>query len=156
MTKVAKAGSRKKPDNQDVNSNKIGLFDIITDLISKKQGIAVVDGELDKSYLPFLINRAISMHVDLVLFANEMNIAHQLDKRIQHDFYFYGIDKKYRKSDWAKQWKKSEDEDFQAVQEYFDFGDSKTKAALRILTSDQIDEIKRRVCKGGKGDKEND
>ena len=40
-----------------------------------------------KSYPPYIINRCLSGHIDCILYTNEMNIHHQLDKDMQYSYY---------------------------------------------------------------------
>ena len=47
-----------------------------------------------KSYPPYIINRCLSGHLDCVLFANEMNKNHFLDKDMQFHFLLNSIRKK--------------------------------------------------------------
>ena len=44
-----------------------------------------------KSYPPYIVNRCLSGHLDCVLFANEMNKYHFLDKDMQYKFYLENI-----------------------------------------------------------------
>ena len=137
-------------------NNKMTPFDIVNDVLKGKRGVykdSVSKNGDEKAYVPFLINRALSMHLDLIYIVNTMNEAWWLDKTIQHDFYFFIINKKYRKRPaWAKLWKKNSDENFQAVQEYYDSGYSETKEILRVLNDEQLETIRERVCKGGRDD----
>ena len=50
-------------------------------------GKSVIHTEEDeKSYVPFIINRALSFHRDCVSMANEMNIRPQTPKLLQYHF----------------------------------------------------------------------
>ena len=57
-------------------------FDYATAILQTKKQM-IVDEITEKEYQPFLINRALSQHKDCVLFANEMNRRHHLDKKPQ-------------------------------------------------------------------------
>ena len=56
----------------------------------------MVDDIAEKEYNPFIINRGLSFFKDTILYANEMNIHHHLDHRVQFDFFINIIRKKKR------------------------------------------------------------
>ena len=56
----------------------------------------------EKDYVPFLTNKSLSYFTDTLLYANEMNRYHFLDKRLQYEFYLNSIRKKKRFAKWAK------------------------------------------------------
>ena len=98
-------------------------------------------------YAPFIVNRSLSYHLDCVLHANEMNIHNQLDKDMQYQYLLNTIRPMKRKfSPWQKPTK---DKDIECVKEFFGYSNQKATEALRILTDEQIAEIRRRTDKGG-------
>ena len=111
-------------------------------------GKSVFQDELDyKDYLPFIVNRALSNHMDCVLYANEMNLWPNTDKDMQYHYYLNSIRPMKRK---FQPWQKSKnDENIDCVKTYFGYSNQKAKEALRILTDEQIAEIKRKTDKGG-------
>lgn len=107
----------------------------------------IVDDLSEKEYNPFIVNRALSMGIDTVLQANEMNQRHHLGKKLQFDFLLNSISKRKRFDKWQKA-DKSEDLDY--VRAYFNYSYPKAVSALRILSQKQIDTIKEKVTnKGG-------
>jgi hypothetical protein len=106
------------------------------------------DDELDfKDYAPFIINRSLSYHIDCVLYANEMNLWPSTDKDMQYQYLLNSIRPMKRK---FAPWQKSKnDENIDCVKTYFGYSNQKAKEALRILTDEQIAEIKRKTDKGG-------
>ena len=50
----------------------------------------------------FIINRALSMNVDTILYANEINQQYNLDPLLQYDYFINSLRKKKRWSKWAK------------------------------------------------------
>ena len=100
----------------------------------------------EKSYNPFLTNRALSYFVDTVLYASEMNRAADLEKQLQFDYLINTIRKGKRFSKWAKT---IEDPDVQCVQEYYNISYRRAVEVCRILTKEQIDLIRTRIIKGG-------
>jgi hypothetical protein len=106
------------------------------------------DDELDfKDYAPFIVNRSLSYHIDCVLYANEMNCWPNTDKDMQYQYLLNSIRPMKRK---FAPWQKSKnDENIDCVKTYFGYSNQKAKEALRILTDEQIAEIKRKTDKGG-------
>ena len=76
-------------------------FEYLNDITYAKKGI-MVDDIAEKEYNAFIINRGLSMYPDTILYANEMNIHHSADHRLQHDFLINIIRKKKRWSKWIK------------------------------------------------------
>jgi len=100
-----------------------------------------------KDYKPFVVNRALSYHMDCVGYANEMNVHSGLDSDMQYQYLLNTIRPMKRK---FQPWQKSEvDRDIESVKLYFGFSNAKAKEALRILNDDQIAEIKAKTNKGG-------
>jgi hypothetical protein len=104
----------------------------------------------EKSYSPFLTNRALSYHNDTVFFANEMNTRHHLDNLLQYDFLLNIIRPKKRYAKWEK---KDNDGDVLIVKEYFGYNDTKARQALAILTPEQLTTIRITLQKGGRDDR---
>jgi hypothetical protein len=119
-------------------------FDYVNLILQKK----TEDEELDyKEYAPFIVNRALSYHIDCVLYANEMNLRPNIDKEMQYQYLLNTIRPMKRK---YQPWQKSEiDKDIECVKQYFGYSNEKAKEALRILTDEQVAEIKAKTNKGG-------
>ena len=111
-----------------------------------KQDI-MVDDIAEKGYNSFIVNRSLSYFNDTVLYANEMNVNHHIDNRLQFDFFINIVRKKKRFSKFMKPETVS---DVEAVKEYYGYSNEKAKSALTLLTSDQINELKKKVYKGGR------
>ena len=105
------------------------------------------DPSVKKDYAPFIINRCLSGHIDCILFANEMNKYHFLDKDIQYSFYLNSLRKKKRFSPWLR---KDKVTDLECVKKYYGYSNEKASQALKILSKEQINFIKQRLEIGGK------
>lgn len=101
----------------------------------------------EKEYPPYIINKCMSGHMDTVLFANEMNVKHFLDKKLQYDFFINSIKSRKRYSPWLK---KDKFNDLEVVKEYYGYSNEKARAALRILSDEQIQIIATKLNRGGK------
>lgn len=120
--------------------------EIVPSILQTK--VSVINDELDqKDYVPFLINRALSYHMDCVLHANEMNLWPNIDKDMQYQYFLNSIRPMKRK--FAPWQKSSKDENIDCVKTYFGYSNQKAKEALHILTDEQIAEIKIKTDKGG-------
>lgn len=121
------------------------LFDYLNDLTLGKQNL--MTNELsEKLYPAFMVNRGLSQHLDTIIFANTMNKYPFLDNKMQHDFLFHGISKRKRLSKWAK---KIDVDGIEAIKQIYGYSNEKAKAALEILTEEEVTEIKQRLEVGG-------
>ena len=118
-----------------------------TNAINYTKKNIMVDDIAEKQYNPFMVNRTLSYFIDTVLMANEMNLNHHLDNRLQFDFFINIIRKKKRFSKWNKPETVS---DVEVVKEYYGYSNEKARQVLTLLTSKQIDELKKKVFKGGR------
>jgi len=100
-----------------------------------------------KEYSPYIINRCLSGHIDCVMYANEMNIHHQLDKDMQYSFYLNSLRKRKRFSPWLR---KDKVADLECIKSYYGYSNEKASQALKILSKEQIAFIKQRLEIGGK------
>ena len=121
-------------------------FDYLNSINTTKTNI--MNDDLDeKAYSAFMINRSLSYFNDTVLMANEMNLNHNLDSRLQYDFYLEIVRKRKRFSKWTKE-DKSKDVD--AIKEYYGYSNEKAKSVLSLLNNEQLETLKKRMYKGGK------
>ncbi len=107
----------------------------------------MVDDVAEKAYTSFMVNRGLSYFPDTILFANEMNVNHHIDHRLQFDFFINIIKKKKRFSKWAKP---INIENLELIKEYYGYSNEKAKSVLSLLNDEQINELKLRMYKGGK------
>ena len=103
----------------------------------------------EKDYVPFLTNKSLSYFTDTLLYANEMNRYHFLDKKLQYEFYLNSIRKKKRFAKWAKA---DNNDEVMMVQEFYKFSPQKAKAALKVLSPEQKNIIKHKMENGIKND----
>ena len=99
-----------------------------------------------KEYSPYIINRCLSGNIDCVMYVNEMNMSHHLDKDMQYSFYLNIIRKRKRYSPWLR---KDKIKDLECVKQYYGYSNEKAYQALKILSKEQISFIKQRLETGG-------
>jgi len=121
-------------------------FTYVNEITNGKKHI-MVDDIAEKAYNPFMVNRGLSYFHDTVLMANEMNRYHQIDKRLQFDFLINIVRKKKRFSKWLKP---EENSEIEVIKEYYGYSNEKARQIHSLLSSDQINELKKKVYKGGK------
>ena len=98
-----------------------------------------------KDYNPFVINRLLSGDIDSIMYANEMNMNHHLNKELQYSFYLNSLRKRKRYSSWIR---KDTIKDIEYVKTYYGYNNEKAEQALKILNKTQIDFIKQKLETG--------
>jgi len=120
-------------------------FDIVNSINTKKH--IEWDEEADKAYVPFVVNRSLSYFRETVIAANEMNRYHHLDSKLQYHFLINIIRKGKRFSKWIKPEKAN---DIEVVKEYYGYSNEKASQALALLSSEQVNYLRKKVNKGGR------
>jgi len=106
--------------------------------------------EEEKDYNGFIINKALSFHYDCVLQANQMNVYPNLPSMLQYQYLLNTV-RGYKRP--FRPWQKRETiEKLEAVKEYFNYSNEKAKDVLVLLNDADIEEIKRKLNKGGTND----
>tara|TARA_A100000164_G_scaffold149244_1_gene132473 strand:+ start:1401 stop:1784 length:384 start_codon:yes stop_codon:yes gene_type:complete len=111
-----------------------------------KKNLIDEDPSLEKEYSPYVINRCLSGHLDCIMFVNEMNKYHFLQKKIQYDFLLNSLRTKKRFAPWLR---KDTIKDLDNVKRYYGYSDEKAKQALRILSKKQLNFIQSKFETGG-------
>jgi len=121
-------------------------FDYVNAILQNKKQL-IVDEITEKDYVSFLVNRSLSYHKDCVLYANEMNRRHFIDKKLQNDFLLNTV--RSQKRPFAKWIKSEKSEDLECIKTVFGFSDTKAREALRLLSKEQIQQLKEQTQTGG-------
>ena len=121
-------------------------FDYVNAILQNKKQI-IVDEITEKDYVPFMTNRSLSYHKDCIIYANEMNRRHFLDKKLQNDFLLNTV--RSVKRPFAKWVKSEKSEDIECVKMVYGLSDSKAREALRLLSDEQIQKLKEKTNTGG-------
>ena len=121
------------------------LKDWLKSINFSKNNLLEEDPTLAKEYNPYIINKILSAEIDCVLYANEMNINHHLDKDIQYSFYLNSLRKRNRYTPWIR---KDTIKDIDYVKSYYGYNNQKAEQALKILNKSQINFIKQRLETG--------
>jgi hypothetical protein len=122
------------------------LKDWLNSLNFTKENLISDEPYLAKEYPPYIVNRCMSGHMDSVMYAQEMNKYHFLDKDLQYNFYLNTLRKRKRFSPWIRKDKVS---DLDYVKRYYGYSNEKASQVMKILTPEQIAYIKKRLETGG-------
>ena len=114
-------------------------------LVSKK---CVINDAIDREeYIPFIVNRALSYHMDCILYANEINKHHSIDKDMQYQYLLNTVRPLKRK---FRPWQKNAPiNDLVCVKKYFGYSTNKAKQTLLIVTEDDLETIRFKTSEGG-------
>jgi len=121
-------------------------FDYLNSINWTKKNIMKDDID-EKAYNPFLVNRTLSYFQDTIAYANIMNQYHHLDNRLQYEFYINIIRQRKRFSKWIKP---ETSEDIEVIMEYYGYSNEKARQALPLLSSQQLQQLRQKVDKGGR------
>tara|TARA_B100000900_G_C20525766_1_gene694114 strand:+ start:71 stop:484 length:414 start_codon:yes stop_codon:yes gene_type:complete len=124
----------------------VNPFEYVNAINNTKKDI-MIDDIAERGYNSFMVNRSLSYFNDTVLYANEMNIHHNIDNRLQFDFLINMVRKRKRFSKWEKV---ASESDVEVVKEYYGYNNEKARSALSLLTRENINELKKKVYKGGR------
>ena len=105
------------------------------------------DDEWERKYPPFIVNKCVAPFADTIMLVNEINQLPNVDKKMQFDFLLNSLRPRKRFSPWLKATKL---ENLEYVKEFYGYSNVKAKAALDILSEEQISAIRKRLYKGGK------
>ena len=122
------------------------LKDWLNSINFNKNNLIEEDPDVIKDYTPYVINRCLSGNLDCIMFVNEMNRYPNLDKDMQYNFYLNTLRKKKRFSPWLRKEKVT---DLQSVKQYYGYSNEKASQALKILSKQQLEFIKKRLDTGG-------
>jgi cytochrome c peroxidase len=122
------------------------LKDWMNSINFTKNNLLEENTDIMREYPPFIINKCLSHHIDSILYVNEMNRYHFLDKDMQYLFYLNSLRKRKRYSPWIH---KDKIKDLENVKKYYGYSDEKARQALQILRKDQLAFIKSKFETGG-------
>ena len=123
-------------------------FDFVNSINHKKNNM-MRDTENDElaesSYIPFLTNRQLSYFPDTLFYANQMNIPHNADNKLQYEYLLNSIRPKKRFAKWVKP---EDNDDLEMVKMYYGYSNKKAQQVLSILSSAQKEEIRTKLTRG--------
>lgn len=140
-------------DLEDEVESKPVYFSVFLNSINKTKQNLMRSGEMDpilaeKEFkgLVYVLNRVLGYFPQNIFAVQEMNTNQNLDAKMKYEFYLHSIEKNYR---FAKGIKMESPEHLGLVKRYFNFSNKKARAALDILSPDDILFIQARLDEGG-------
>jgi len=124
----------------------MGPFEFTKTINDTKHNLMDEDPEVEKDYIPFLVNRSLGYFMDTIMYANEMNRFKSLDYKLQYDFLLNIIRPRKRYSKWLK---KSKDDNIDLIKKFYGYSYTKAKDVVDILSEDQIEHIRSKLDTGG-------
>jgi hypothetical protein len=125
-----------------------GPFDFTNSINAHKNLFDATDDEekTEKEYNPWMVNKSLSYFPDCVGLVNIINENYHLDKKMQYLFLLNTITQRKRFAKWAK---KDKDDDVDIVKEAFGYSQRKAEIAVSVLSTEQLNDIRRRQNIGG-------
>ena len=120
-------------------------FEYLNSINMTKKDI-MVDDIAEKAYLPYMVNRSLSYFNDTVLMANEMNMKHHLDNKLQYSFLINIVRKRNRFSKWNKS---TESDDIKIIKDFYGYSNEKARDVLPLLSSKNLNILRNRIQHGG-------
>ena len=124
----------------------MGPFEFTKTINDTKHNLMDEDLEVEKDYIPFLVNRSLGYFMDTIMYANEMNRFNSLDYKLQYDFLLNIIRPRKRYSKWLK---KSKNDNIDLIKKFYGYSYTKAKDVVDILSEDQIEHIRSKLDTGG-------
>jgi hypothetical protein len=121
-------------------SKRLSPFDFVKSINEKTENLIQVQPEVEKDYLPYMVNRALSFSPDTILYANSMNQRWTLDKKLQYDFLYGSVRRRRRYDKWMK---REEDEMLPLVMELYQVNQRRAAEYLSLLTDEQKKQLRR-------------
>ena len=124
----------------------VDLKDWLNSINYSKKNLIDEDPDVEKKYPAYIINRCMSGHLDAIMYANEMNLYHNLSSKLQYDFLLNILRSKKRFSPWVK---KEELKNLDYGKRYYGYSDEKAKQVLPLLSKEQLTFIQEKLERGG-------
>jgi hypothetical protein len=122
------------------------LFKEIVPSILQTKKCVIEDDETAKDYNAYIVNKALSQHLDTVLFANMMNMNHHLDKKPQYDYLINTV--RAMRRPYVKWLKVEKEDDLEAVKLFFGYSTRRAREAIKFLNAEQIEIIRTKTITG--------
>lgn len=118
---------------------KLSPFDFVNAISYTKEPLMDDPEVYEKDYVPYIVNRSLSYHLDSILYANDMNMFHRLDKPLQFSYLLHSLRARKRFSRWSKP---DSDESLKLVQKEFGCNVRRAAEILNILSESDIAQLK--------------
>lgn len=90
-----------------------------------------------------------AQYADALLHVNEMNYRPSCDEKLQYDYLFHSLRQGDRNIQTSRLLQSFNQNNLELVKQYYNYNTDKAKAALEILTDEQLEYIRQSFFKGG-------
>lgn len=125
----------------------MSFFDFVNSINDTKKDLIKEDPMKEKEYVPFMVNRALSLFSDTILHANEMNQHVGIPADWQYHFYLSAISKKKRFSKWPK--KEAQPDVLKLIMKEYNYSESKALSVYDLFSEEQLKELQEKYFIGG-------
>jgi len=135
---------RPKEEIEKLEKSSTNIWSVVNDIFN---GDGLDSDVVSLLSNPYIINRALSHHIDTLFDAQSMNEKAFLPKILQYDYLFHST-RKYRRprTEWFK---KEKNEEVQILKEYYGCSERRAREYVAVHTEEQIDNIRSKMKKGG-------
>lgn len=126
----------------------MNFFDFLNSINDSKKNLLKEDPQNEKEYVPFMVNRGLSLFQDTIMYANEMNRFAGIPKEWQYNFYLSSIPKRKRFSKWHK--KEADSDALKLIMKEYNYSSSKSASVLDLISAEKIKSLKEKYSTGGK------
>lgn len=127
-----------------MKDGKTNIFDFLNDVSHLKKNI--LDQSNIKDYNSYFMNKWLSMSIDTIMYAQEMNCNFHLPKDMQYDYYLHSLKKHKR---FFKYVKHKKQEHIDVIMEYHNMSERRAREIVRLFSDSDIDYMKSKMYKGG-------
>lgn len=121
--------------------------EILPAILQNKTDLSISQDDFEKSYNPWLVNKALGNHYDCIMYANQCNMMGHIDKKLQFQYLLNSV-RSYKRP-FQKWHKMNTNENICLIKEYYPYSNDKAIEALNVLTEAQLLEIRNILHKGG-------
>lgn len=115
-------------------------FEILDSINNTKENMMTEQKMAEKDYPAFMINRGLSLFVDTIMPANQMNMSYILDRKIQYEYLLAAVRKRKRYSKWPK--KIIDSEIIELIQRDFDCSVKRAIEIDKLLTEEDKEKLR--------------
>lgn len=124
-------------------------FDFVNSINYTKKDLMKDPEVSETSYVPYVVNKALSYFPETIMYANEMNRV-QADGKLQYHYLLNTVRPGKRFAKWVK---KDDTESIELVKLFYGYSTEKAQQALTVLSRENLHYIKQKLQRGGNDDK---
>jgi hypothetical protein len=119
----------------EAEEKRIDIWGMINSVKTTKE--YAFDETTSKEYLPWIVNKALSANIEYIYHVDRMNTFHDLNNRMQYDYYFYALPKIKMFKKWIKKEQVIDEKYILALANLSKISLKKAKSAWHTMSKDQ-------------------